>query len=188
MNSALKQLTKKHKYWLIGLTLLLVLVLIVATSKPIRIIDKYNILMRSSSKKYATRTLNRINQIVVHHSASIGQRAEDYARYHVQSKGWAGIGYHLVIEVNGDIIGCNPLTNISYGVAGHNTRSINICLSGDFTKQDPSPQQLRSLELLIKHLRSEFPQTLAVAGHKDYGQTSCPGPKLYQHLKKFQAA
>jgi N-acetyl-anhydromuramyl-L-alanine amidase AmpD len=187
MNSTLKHFSKNRTYWLLGLALLLAIVL-VATAQSIRIIDKYNKLMRSSSKKYATRALSSINQIVVHHSASIGQRAEDYARYHVQSRGWAGIGYHFVIEVNGDIIGCNPLTNVSYNVADHNTRSIGICLSGDFTKQDPSPQQLKSLDQLIKYLRAEFPQRLAVAGHKDYGQTSCPGPKLYQHLNKYQFA
>lgn len=187
MNSTLK-LVKKNKYLLLGLALLLAFVLIAATRKPVQIINKYDTLMRSSSKKYATRALSRINQIIVHHSASIGQRAEDYARYHVLSRGWAGIGYHFVIEVNGDIIGCNPLTNISYGVSGHNTRSIHICLSGDFTKQEPSPQQLKSLDLLIKHLRSDLPQALPVGGHKDYGQTSCPGPALYKYLHKFQRA
>jgi len=134
MKSTLKQLSNKNKYWLFGLGLLLVFVLFAVIHKPIRIIDKYNTLMRSSSQVYATRVLSSINQIMVHHAASIGQTAEDYARYHV-SKGWPGIGYHFVIEVNGDIIGCNPLTNVSYGVSGHNTRSIHICLSGDFTKQ-----------------------------------------------------
>lgn len=187
MSRNLKRLAIKNKYWLMGLALLLAFVLMAATRKPL-IIDKTTTLMRSSSKKYATRTLHRINQIVVHHSASIGQTAEDYARYHVLSRGWAGIGYHFVIETNGAIIGCNPLTAISYGVSGHNTRSIHICLSGDFTKQEPSLQQLKSLDRLIKHLRLELPQQLAVAGHKDYGQTSCPGPSLYKHLKKYQFA
>ena len=189
MKSKLKNLSKKHKKLLFfGLVLVLFVVFVAAAPKRVRIMDKTTQLMRSSTLKYAKRALSRINQIVVHHSASIGQRAEDYARYHVQSKGWPGIGYHFVIEVNGDIIQANPLTNVSYNVSGHNTRSIGICLSGDFTKQEPSSQQLKSLKNLIAHLRRQLPQQLEVFGHKDYGQTSCPGPNLEKHLHKFQRA
>lgn len=188
MNSKLKQLSKHKKLLLFGFALVLFVVFVAAAPKRVRIIDKTTELMRSSTLKYATRTLSRINQIVVHHSASIGQTAKDYARYHVLSKGWPGIGYHFIIEVNGDIIQANPLTNVSYNVSGHNTRSIGICLSGDFTKQEPSPQQLKSLQNLIAHLRRELPQELEVFGHKDYGQTSCPGPSLYKHLHKFKLA
>jgi hypothetical protein len=182
------QKAKKHKKLLLILVVALLFFALVSFSKPIQIIDKYNSLMRSSNQTYRTRSLSSINQIVVHHSASIGQFAEDYARYHVRSKGWPGIGYTFVLEINGDIIQANPLTNVSYGVSGHNTRSINICLSGDFTKQEPSSLQLKSLKKLITHLRKELPQQLPVKGHKDYGQTSCPGPALYKHLNKFNLA
>jgi len=188
MNSKLKKLSKHKNVLFFGFALVLFVVFIAAAPAKVRIIDKTTQLMRSSTSNYATRSLSRINQIVVHHSASIGQAAKDYARYHVQSKGWPGIGYHFVIEINGDIIQANPLVNVSYNVSGHNTRSIGICLSGDFTKQEPSSQQLKSLKNLIGHLRRELPQKLEVFGHKDYGQTSCPGPALYKHLDKFKLA
>jgi len=187
MNKTIKQLHKHKKLVICGL--LLVLIIVLATyKKRIKIIDKTNSLMRSSSKKYTTRSLSSITQIVVHHSASIGQRAEDYARYHVLSKGWAAIGYHFVIEANGDIIQTNPLYNVSYNVSGYNSRSIGICLSGDFSKQQPSPQQLESLKQLIKHLRQTLPQALTVAGHQDFNNTSCPGKHLAKHLYQFQTA
>jgi len=182
------QKAKKHKKLLLILVVALLFFALVSFGKPIQIIDKYNSLMRSSNQTYRTRSLSRINQIVIHHSASIGQTAEDYARYHVRSKGWPGIGYHFVIEVNGDIIQANPLINVSYNVSGYNTRSIGICLSGNFTKQEPSSQQLKSLKNLIAHLRRQLPQKLEVFGHKDYGQTSCPGSNLEKHLYKFQRA
>lgn len=176
----------EHKRLLLILVVALLFFVFVAFSRPLKIIDKSKILMHSSSKQYNTRLLSSIRQIVVHHSASIGQTVEDYARYHVQSKGWAGIGYHFVIEVNGDIVLCHPLTTISYNVAHHNTQSIGICLSGDFTRQEPSPKQLQSLRELIAHLRRQVPQKLSVSGHRDHGQTSCPGPTLYKHLSQFQ--
>jgi len=144
--------------------------------------------MRSNSQNYHTRSLDQINQIVVHHSASINQSAKDYAHYHVFSKGWPGIGYHYVIEKDGTIVWCNLLTTVSWNVSGHNTRSIGICLSGDFTKEQPTTAQLKNLKKLIKHLRKQLPQHLPVTGHKDYGSTSCPGSHLYKHLSQFNAA
>lgn len=179
------QKAKKHQTLVLILIVAFVFFGLLAFHQSIKIIDGYAYLTRSSNQTYNTRSLSSINQIVVHHSASIGQSAEDYARYHVRSKGWPGIGYTFVLEVNGDIIQANPLTNVSYGVSGHNTRSINICLSGDFTKQAPSPAQLKSLKKLIVHLRKQLPQQLPVRGHKDYGQTSCPGPTLYKELQAF---
>lgn len=188
MNSNFKKLAKHRKLLLLGLVIVLVLVLIATISQKLKIIDKTNFLMRSSSKRYASRTLDKINQIVVHHSATIGQTAEDYARYHVLSNQWPGIGYHFVIEKTGAVILCNPLTTISYGVSGHNTPSIHICLSGNFMKEKPTPKQLKSLSKLIVHLRRQVPQHLGVFGHRDYGQTSCPGHYLAQHLHQFQKA
>lgn len=177
---------EQHKRLLLILLVALTFLALVAFYPSIRIVDKTALLWRSSSKKYPSRSLDRINLIVVHHSASIGQTAQDYARYHVLSKGWAAIGYHFVIERNGTIIQANPLTAISNHTAGQNSRSIGICLSGDFTRQKPSYQQLNSLKKLIAHLRRQFPQQLQVAGHRDHGQTSCPGHHLYQQLYKFK--
>lgn len=179
---------KDKKALLIGAACLVILLLLWLSDQRIKIVDKTNELIHSTSQKYGTRLLSQITQIVVHHSASIGQRAADYARYHVLSKGWPGLGYTFVIEANGTIIQAHPLTVVSYNTAGVNTKTIGICLSGDFTKQEPSPAQLKSLKRLIKYLRRTLPQRLDVYGHKDFGTTSCPGPNLYKHLKQFQLA
>lgn len=120
----------QNKFVLGSFGLLLLILVIWADNQRIKIVDKSETLMRSSSQSYHTRSLDKIRQIVIHHSASIGQRAEDYAIYHVQKKGWPGIGYHIVIEVTGMIVQCHSLATICYGVENNNTPSINICLSG----------------------------------------------------------
>lgn len=188
MNKQFKKMVKDKRFLFFALVIILFVVFVAASSPKLRIIDKTNTLMRSSGQQYSTRPLSKINKIIVHHSAAIGQTAEDYARYHVQSKGWPAIGYHFVIEINGDIIQANPINKISYHVANHNSPSIGICLSGDFTKQEPTSQQLKSLKKLIQYLRKQLPQPLEVYGHRDYGQTSCPGHNLAKHLYKFKLA
>ena len=179
---------KNKKAVLVGVVCCIVLVFLWFKDQRLKMVDQSNTLLRSATKKYGTRTLDQIRQIVVHHSASIGQTAKDYARYHVLTKGWAGIGYTFVIEVDGLIVQAHPLTVVSYNTAGVNTATIGICLSGDFTKQEPSRAQLKSLKQLIRYLRKTLPQRLDVYGHKDFGTTRCPGPNLYKHLHQFQLA
>lgn len=152
--------------------------------------DRYSdwSLPRSTVDEYDKRNLNQIEQIIVHHSGVTGQTAEDYARYHVSSKGWPGIGYHYIIEKNGAIVQGNPLDNVSYHVSGQNTKSVGIALSGNFEIEQPTLEQMEALTWLITHVRGELPQALEVYGHKDFGATSCPGVNLYGELQNYKLA
>ncbi len=152
--------------------------------------DRYSdwSLMRSTQQEYATRDLDQIEQIVVHHSASLTGTAEDFARWHVLERGWPGIGYHYVVEKDGSIIMGNPLTNISYNTQNQNTKSVGIVLSGDFEQEQPTAAQMTSLSNLIAYLRNELPQSLQVYGHRDFAATSCPGDNLYSKLPQFKLA
>ena len=128
---------------------------------------------------YSTRSLAAIQTVVVHHSGVEGQTAWDYASYHVNSKTWPGIGYHYVIEKDGSVLQTNPLTNVSYHVAAHNSYTIGISLSGNFNQTQPTKAQLSSLKKLLSHLSSLLPRDFNVVGHRDLGNTTCPGHNLY---------
>ena len=104
-------------------------------------------------KKYKTRSLNTIDTIVIHHSATETGNAESYARYHVNTRNWAGIGYHFVIEQSGEIKQTNDLQTISYHASNWNSRSIGICLTGNYDKQYLNGNNLDSLVYLIKKLK-----------------------------------
>ena len=163
-----------------GLFLLLFILLYEWYAKrPIKIIQVYHDLPRKGS--YPSRSLEQIQQIIIHHSASPYHRAEDFARWHI-ARGWPGIGYHFVIEKDGRILQSNPLTTISNGASGENTKSIHIVLSGNFDVEKPSKQQLKSLKRLTKHLQDQLKRTLPISGHRDHGQTACPGKYLYAEI------
>lgn len=183
---------KKNKLaWFIGGALALVFL---SSSKQadtiIEIEDAYanGRLQRSTTEQYATRNLSQISQIVVHHSASSTHMAADFARWHVEDRGWPGMGYHFAIEKDGSIVMGNPLTNISYHTSGENTKSVGIVLSGNFNNEQPTPEQLESLDKLIAYLRQELPQPLEVYGHRDFKATSCPGANLYPLINDFKLA
>jgi N-acetyl-anhydromuramyl-L-alanine amidase AmpD len=157
------------------------------------IIDKYKTgeLKRHPTLEYNTRPLSGVTHIIVHHSASRTHMAEDFARWHVDQRGWPGIGYHFVIEKDGTIIQGNPIDLRSYHASPYNTRSIGICLSGNFDQEQPTTAQLQALDWLVADLRRRLKQfnnghTLEVLGHRNVSSTSCPGDALYNYIQKYK--
>ena len=69
----------------------------------------------------------------------------------------------------------NDLETISYHVSGQNTVSVGICLIGNYDELEPTPQQLKAVVKLIRHLNRKIGRRLDIAGHRDYANKSCPG-------------
>jgi len=154
------------------------------------IVDVRNQLARHPSKNYAKRTLDTIKYLVIHHSATRGGDAFSFARYHVNSQDWPGIGYHYVVLENGTVQWTNDLTVTSYHVKGYNPQSVGICLVGDFTTGTLKNQQKDALVELTRNLLSKLNLGLdAVVGHNELnpGSTQCPAldmEALRQHIKE----
>ena len=170
----------KKIWWIAGGALTL---LIAGTMTALNIENIIKLLPKSSTKKYGKRKLSLVKYIVIHHSAIDGFNAFDYARWHLK-RGWAGIGYHYVIEKDGKIQQTNELTTLSYHVKGNNTRSIGISMSGNFEKHKPTEAQLKSLVALIKKIKKDVNPKLLVKGHKELSSSVCPG--RYVELDKIR--
>lgn len=146
------------------------------------IVDK---LPRHKSRRYGNRSLSKIKYFVVHHSSVDGQTAYDYARYHVNTRGWAGIGYHYVITKEGKIERTNRHETVSFHVANRNTECLGICVSGDFEQHKPTRAQRAALVWLLRRLNSELPNR-TIKGHLDFQSTDCPGKFLYEDLPNIR--
>lgn len=171
------------KYAIITVVVVVVLIAIrqMTRKKAYGIPIKYraNILPRSIWKSYSTRSLSQINQVVIHHSATASGSPEAYAKYHVYQNEWPGIGYHYVIAKDGEIVQTQPLRVISYHTSGQNTRSIGICLTGNYDTQQPPAVQIEATVKLIRWLeKKELKQELNIAGHNEYSAKSCPGSNV----------
>lgn len=109
--------------------------------------------------------------------------AHKIAEWHVKDNKWSNPGYTFVIEFDGTIYFC-PETSwnqIHCRSAGQNSNSLGICLVGDGTKQEPSLQQLSSLENLIKiHKIKE------IRYHRDFSPKECPGDKVIDTISRSQ--
>src|SRR5216117_2473729 len=75
-----------------------------------QIIDLTLTLPRNTNSPYTPRDVASIHWIVVHHSAGPpDQTPESIARFHVETRGWSGIGYNYLVYEDGRIFAGRPL-------------------------------------------------------------------------------
>lgn len=117
--------------------------------------------------------MRKIDLIVVHCSATREDRTfseHDLEVCH-RRRGFNGAGYHFYIRKNGDIKTTRPIERIGAHAKGFNAHSIGICYEGGLdchgkSKDTRTEWQRHSLEVLIKALRSDYPEA-RVCGHRD---------------------
>lgn len=141
-------------------------------------------LPRHSGKNYSLRQLSAIEKIAVHHSLTKNGNARSFARHHVKHNNWPGIGYHFVIEKDGDLKWCNDIEVKSYHVGKSNEKAIGICVVGDFRDEMLEEKQLSPLMKLLNFLLKEFGLTADdVLGHNEfagYNSKACPSFDMNQ--------
>lgn len=142
-------------------------------------------LPRHATKRFDTRPLSQITEIVLHHTGETAPLTpQQIARWHVNNRDWPGIAYHFYIRRDGKIYQTHYMETISYHAhSPANERSVAVCLEGDFRrdKQRPSQNQLEALSSTLSYIRKTLPQTLNVIPHKaaPNNSTECPGDDWY---------
>lgn len=109
--------------------------------------------------------------VVIHCSDTETGTAEAIHDYHIKHNGWDGIGYHYVIDRDGNIINGRPEYWTGAHVKGHNVGTLGICLIGVNTF---TIDQLNSLKDLIDdiHIRYEY---IDIKGHYELDtKKTCP--------------
>lgn len=135
---------------------------------------------------YAGDLRDSYQTLVVHHSAfyKADGRATllEVQRLHRQDRGWADVGYHYMLDVDGAIYaGRNPDVR-GVHTQGRNTGSLGVCLLGDFRFRAPPPAQWDALVALGRWLIAELELT-HLAGHSQFNEaTVCPGPRVMEQL------
>jgi len=122
-----------------------------------------------------------INKVIIHCSATPEGRdvkIDTIRKWHTD-KGWNDIGYHYVIELDGQIQAGRPVELLGAHCLGQNKFSIGICYVGGMDKKmtkakdTRTKEQKESLIKLIAELRKKYP-ILSVNGHNEYAAKACP--------------
>jgi hypothetical protein len=97
-----------------------------------------------------------------------------------RAQGWAGIGYHFIIDANGSVWEGRPLKFQGAHARGdNNIKNIGITLAGDFNDRTPNPAMLKALQTSLDGLRRHFgiPKH-RIFGHQKFVTTDCPGARV----------
>lgn len=124
--------------------------------------------------------MRKVDEIILHCSATKeGQnfKAKDIDAWHKQ-RGFKGIGYHYVIDLDGNVEMGRPEDEIGAHCLNHNARSIGICYIGGLdttgkAKDTRTPQQKAALVKLVADLKLKYPNA-TVHGHSEFANKACP--------------
>lgn len=124
--------------------------------------------------------MRKISKIVLHCTATPEGRdvsVDDIKQWHLD-RGWSDIGYHYVIDINGNLQNGRPLTRVGAHVRGHNKGSIGIAYVGGVDanlkpKDTRTENQKGRLKALILDLMDEYPEA-TLHGHNEFANKACP--------------
>jgi N-acetylmuramoyl-L-alanine amidase/Secretion system C-terminal sorting domain len=147
-----------------------------------------------------------VTHVIVHHSAG-GNVSSDWDAvvrsildFHVNSNGWADVGYNWLIAPTGKLYvgrgGGNNVVGAHYCAKNGNT--MGICMLGNFTNVAPTDTALRTLEKIIawkctdaninplanaNHVAGNLK---TIEGHRSGCSTECPGDMTYALLESIR--
>jgi len=98
-------------------------------------------------------------------------------RYHTQSNGWGGIGYHRVISPAGRTYLIGGSGTQRAHVAGLNHLWIGYCFMGDWSNSRPPEAAMHALRTMIQWETDQRGVGMYMRPHKalNLGATVCPG-------------
>jgi len=137
--------------------------------------------------------MNAVKRIVIHHSATSPDiRVKNIQYYHMHDRGWIDIGYHFLVDSDGNIYEGRPTWAIG-SHCGHpdepkkdwlfgNAGSLGICVVGHYDAVKPLPKAIEAIKQICSHYLN-----VPVIGHFETWvpgrqKKTCPGKYLSTEL------
>ncbi|MGI8758227.1 MAG: peptidoglycan recognition protein family protein [Acidimicrobiales bacterium] len=164
--------------------------------------------------KSAPTIASRLDMGIVHHTVSsndygpsdVPRMLRGIQAYHMDVNGWDDIGYNFLVDRFGTAwegrAGGIDRPVVGAHARGYNTASVGVAVIGDYRTVEPSNAALDTVaHVLGWRLRSAGVDPLgtttrttstgeslrAISGHRDPGDTECPGQRLYDQLDRIRA-
>jgi len=103
---------------------------------------------------------------------------------HMNSRGFADIGYNFVIMPSGRIFEGRGWNRVGAATKKWNSQSLSFCWAGNYENNRPTSESIEAGRRLLAHaiesgyLTSDF----VIRGHRDAAKTACPGRYLYEQF------
>ena len=136
--------------------------------------------------------MRKIKYIAVHCTATPQTTSIDSIKnYWKTNLGWKMPGYHFIIKPDGEAVKLLSVDEVSNGVKGFNSETINISYIGGVDKagnpiDNRTEAQKATLLKLLKEFRAKFPNAV-IQGHRDFPNVkkACPSfnaKKEYENI------
>lgn len=153
---------------------------------------------REGIKTWDANRMNGVSRITVHHEgsdaftgtsqASVSQRLESIRRYHVDSNGWADIGYHYIVDPAGRVWEGRQADWQGAHVADNNEHNLGVMVLGNFEKQSPTDAAIRSLDGVVAAMMRKYKVPVGrVYTHQEIRPTVCPGRSLQRVMESTRS-
>jgi hypothetical protein len=139
------------------------------------------------TKVYKLTEIEKKDVIVIHHTAQYAP-LQSHAAYHVNTHGWPGIGYHVMLSED-HLYQVNDIRAESYHTKDHNNHTIGICINADLSKRSITDRERELLAVAIITVKSLVPTIKAVVPHNALVATSCPCtsvPAILEVVQKIE--
>ncbi len=139
-----------------------------------------------------------IRRITVHHdgmppvwlgsAAEAADRIEVIRRSHVESRGFADIGYHYIIDPQGRIWEGRSVAYQGAHVRDNNENNLGILVLGNFQRQTPTAAATASLDRFLASQMDRYRVPMnRVKTHREITVTECPGESLQRYMNATRA-
>ena len=137
-----------------------------------------------------SRSRRSINEIIVHCTATPEGRkvtVDEIRKWHL-ARGFADIGYHYVVDLEGNIREGRNVNKVGAHCTNHNSHSIGVVYVGGLAKDGKTAKDTRtgkqkeSLVWLLKGLKELYPNA-SIHGHNTFANKSCPCFNAEQEYK-----
>lgn len=135
------------------------------------IVDAVDSMPKGKLYPWPVRSPEQIDTIVVHHFAAETPVINN-ALFHINNRGWRGIGYHIVIDRD-HVLQVNDLMHITNHCTNYNTRGIGVSIRGDLSKRALTDIERKLLNATLVTLKALFPKA-EIKAHRELSATSCP--------------
>lgn len=110
-----------------------------------------------------------------------------YQHYHMDTRGYSDIGYNFVAGEDGNIYEARGWDVVGAHTLNYNSDGLAVCFIGNFMDHLPNESILNAVKQLIQCgvANHKVVADYKLRGHRDVGQTACPGTKLYELVRTW---
>ncbi|XP_052805656.1 peptidoglycan-recognition protein SC2-like [Mya arenaria] len=136
-----------------------------------------------------------VNEFFIHHTetpactdmTACKTRVRSIQNYHMDSNGWSDIGYSFLVGEDGNVYEGRGWSYVGAHTQNYNSIAFAASMIGSYDSHLPNAKALTAVKNLIACgiQLGKIRSTYRLYGHRDAGQTSCPGDRLYAEIQTW---